>query len=70
MPPKRTRRGRRARKALQLLRPFRRKRSEVLPAEWYADPPFCREPIPPNPAAFDRILGARDLPLPFDRAAD
>lgn len=54
----------------ELLRPFRRKRSEVLPAEWYADPPFCREPIPPNPAAFDRILGARDLPLPFDRAAD
>lgn len=50
-----------------LLRPFGRRGTPPLLAEWWADPPFCREPIPPNPAAFDQVRTAADLPLPFDR---
>lgn len=49
-----------------LLRPFGRRGTPPLLAEWWADPPFCREPVPPNPAAFDRVRTAADLPLPFD----
>lgn len=37
---------------------------------WFADPPWRREPVPPNPAAFERIRTVRDLPLPPGHVAD
>lgn len=48
-----------------LLAPHRRRGTPPLLGEWFADPPFCREPIPPHPAAFDRVRTAAELPLPF-----
>ncbi len=58
------------RRAAALLATFRRRVDEGPGDEWFADPPWRREPIPPNPAAFDRIRTVRDLPLPPGRAAD
>lgn len=56
--------------AERMLAPFRRASREIASDEWFADPPWRREPLPPHPAAFDRIRTVRDLPLPADRAPD
>ncbi|MFM8410708.1 MAG: hypothetical protein ACKOCT_10560 [Alphaproteobacteria bacterium] len=56
--------------AEEMLAAFRPARESAAPDEWFADPPWRREPKPPHPAAFDRIRTARDLPLPPGRAVD
>lgn len=56
--------------AERMLQGFRPGTREAAADEWFADPPWRREPLPPHPAAFERVLTVRDLPLPPGRAAD
>ena len=54
----------------RLLEPFGRRVAEEPADEWFGDPPWRREPIPPNPAAFDRIRTVREIRLPPGYLAD